>query len=86
MCILDREGSRVFASRALVAVVQMVVYLTGYGDCLTGFREPLSPHHRCRTGLKNILMRSLLVLCYCAVACEESMTGTQWLLFFCIEY
>ena len=41
MCILDAEGSRVFAGGALVAVVQMVVYLTGYSDCLTGFREPL---------------------------------------------
>ena len=44
LCILDREGNRVFASRAQ-AVVQTVVYLTGFtfNDCLAGFCEPLLP-------------------------------------------
>ena len=31
-CVLDREGSSVFASTALV--VWTTVYLTGYSDCL----------------------------------------------------
>ena len=64
VCILDREGSRVFASGALVAVVQMVVYLTGYSDCLTGFHEPLLPHYRCLAGLK-IVSRDH---CFCSAA------------------
>ena len=42
VCVLDREVSRVVASRALV-VTQMAVHLTGYQNCLTGFCEPLSP-------------------------------------------
>ena len=41
VCVLDWEGSRVVASTALV-VVWTAVYLIGYTDCLTGFREPLS--------------------------------------------
>ena len=40
MCVLDREGSRVFASRAL-AVVHMAVYLTSCNSYLTSFCEPL---------------------------------------------
>ena len=58
LCILDREGNRVFASRAQ-AVVQMVVYLTGFtfNDCLAGFHEPpLPPYsYRCHASLKKIL-------------------------------
>ena len=42
VCVLDREVSRVVASRAPV-VTQMAVHLTGYQNCLTGFCEPLSP-------------------------------------------
>ena len=42
VCVLDREVSRVVASRALV-VTQMAVHLTSYQNCLTGFCEPLSP-------------------------------------------
>ena len=33
VCVLDREGNRVFAIRAL-AVVETTVYLTGNSDCL----------------------------------------------------
>ena len=29
-------------------------YLTGYSDCQTGFREPLSRPSRSHTGLKNV--------------------------------
>ena len=42
VCVLDREGSRMFASIAVV-VVWTAVYLTGYNNCSTGFRERLSP-------------------------------------------
>ena len=52
-CVLDGEGSWVFASTALT-VVQMAIYLTSYNDCLTGFCEPLLPLYRCHTGLKNV--------------------------------
>ena len=31
------------------------MYWTSYSDCLTGFREPLSPPDRCHTCLKNVL-------------------------------
>ena len=51
--VLDGEGSMVVASTALV-VVRTAVYLIGYSDCLTGFREPLSPPYRCHTGLNNV--------------------------------
>ena len=58
--VLNREGSCVFASRALV-VVWTAVYLTAYSDCLTacsdcltGFREPLSPPYRCQIVLKEV--------------------------------
>ena len=40
VCVLDGEGNRVFASRALVVLV--AVHLTGYNTFPTGFREPLS--------------------------------------------
>ena len=53
VCVVDREVSRVFASRALVTV-QTAVYLTGYSDCLTDFSEPLSPPNKHHTGLKNV--------------------------------
>ena len=55
VCVLDREVSRVVASRALV-VTQMAVHLTGYQNCLTGFCEPLSPPYiyRCHTSVKNV--------------------------------
>ena len=36
-----------------LVVVQMTVYLTGYSNCLTGFREPLSLPYRCYTALKK---------------------------------
>ena len=52
-CAVDGEGSMAFVSRALVAV-WTAVYLTGYSDCLTGFRELLSPPYRCQTGMKNV--------------------------------
>ena len=52
VCVLGGEGSLVFVSTALVAS-SMAMYLTGYGDCLSAFREQLSPPYRCRTGLKN---------------------------------
>ena len=39
MCVLDREGSRVFVSAALV-VVLTVMYLTSYSDYLASFHEP----------------------------------------------
>ena len=52
-CVLDREGSKVFASRTPV-VVYMAVYLTCYSDCLTGFQEPLLPPYRHHIGLKNV--------------------------------
>ena len=49
------EGSWVIASTALVSsIVQTAVHLTSYSDCLTGFREPLSPLHGCHTSLKNV--------------------------------
>ena len=53
VCVLDGEGSRVFAVRALlVLILKMLVYLT---NCLTSFREPLLPYFRCYTCLKNVL-------------------------------
>ena len=53
VCVLDREGSRVVASRALV-VVQTSVYPTGYRDCLTGFHEPLLLPKWCHISLKTV--------------------------------
>ena len=53
MCVLDREGSWVFTSRAL-RVVLMAICLTGYTDCLTSFHEPLLPTCRCHMGLENV--------------------------------
>ena len=53
VCVLDKEGSWVFASTAL-AVVWTAVYLTGYSDFLTNFHEPLSPPYRRHTSLKNV--------------------------------
>ena len=42
-CVLDREGSKVFASTALVVlVVRTAMYLTIYNDYLTSLCEPLS--------------------------------------------
>ena len=40
VCVLGKEGSRMFASRALL-VEQTAVYLTGYCDCLPGILKPL---------------------------------------------
>ena len=55
VCVCSRrDWSRVFAGRAL-AVVQMAVYLTGYCDYLTSFREPLLPRCGCESGLKNVM-------------------------------
>ena len=45
MRVLQGKGSRVVASRVL-AVVQTASHLTSYSDCLTSFREPLSPPYR----------------------------------------
>ena len=55
VCVPDREGSWAFDT-AVVVVVPTAVYLTGYSDCLTGFREPLSPlyNYICYTGLKKM--------------------------------
>ena len=50
VCVLDREGSRMFANRA-VAAVQAAVYPTGYSNCLTSLCEPPSI---CHTGLNNV--------------------------------
>ena len=52
VCVLDREGSRVFASKAL-GVVKTAVHLTDDSDCLTAFHEPLLPTSGCHTSLKN---------------------------------
>ena len=41
VCVLDREGRWVVASRALVVVVQTAIYLTGYSDCATSFHAGL---------------------------------------------
>ena len=56
VCVLDRDGSRVIASRAL-AVVWMTVYsdyLTVYSDYLSGFCELLSSPYRHHTSLNNV--------------------------------
>ena len=53
MCVLDRDGSWVFASKAL-EVVWTAVYLTSYSDYLTSYCEPLSPSYSCHTSLKNV--------------------------------
>ena len=42
VCVFGVKGSCVFASTVLVEV-WIAVYLTGYSDYLTGFREPLLP-------------------------------------------
>ena len=54
VCVVDGEGSSVFASRDLAVLVSAAVYVTVQIDCLTGFREPLSPSYRCHTGFKNV--------------------------------
>ena len=47
VCVKGVEGTRVFASPALVVVaVCMAVHLTSYSDYLTSFCEPLSPPYR----------------------------------------
>ena len=71
--ILDMEGSRVFASKALLAVkVQMAMYLTDYSDCLTSFHEPLSPPHRsCHTSLKIVLCNQCTI--YIFYACYAQL-------------
>ena len=51
MCVLDGEGSWVFAASTALVVVWMAVHLTGYSDFLDGFCEPLSPPFWCHTGL-----------------------------------
>ena len=52
VCVLDREGNMMLASRALV-VVQTAVDQTLYSNCPTGCCEPLSPPYKCHTGLKK---------------------------------
>ena len=47
------KGSKVFASRVLV-VGQLVMYLTGYSDYLTCFRELFLTIYQCYTGFKNV--------------------------------
>ena len=58
VCVLEGEGNRVFAGKALV-VVSIDSSVSGYSDCLTGFCEPLSPPCRCHAGLKKCLAQSL---------------------------
>ena len=47
MCVLDREGSWVFASTGLAVLLLVLVwmdaYLTSCSDYLTGFCEPFLP-------------------------------------------
>ena len=65
VCVLRRERSWVFASTALVVLAAwMAMYLTGYSDCLTSFREPLSLPWRCHTGLKNVWCDHCLRYCW----------------------
>ena len=52
VCVLDRKGSRVFASKAL-GEVKTAMHLTRYNDCLTTFYEPLLPTFECHTSMKN---------------------------------
>ena len=52
-CVLDRDGSKVFASRDLI-VAGMTAYLTVYSYYLTGFRQPLSSPYRRHTSLNNV--------------------------------
>ena len=40
------------------------MYLTGYSDYLTSFREPHSPPYSCRTGLKKMSSANTAVLVY----------------------
>ena len=61
VCVLGGEGSLVFTSTALV-VSSMAMYLTGYGDCLSAFREQLSPPYTCHTGLKNDSMITIYTI------------------------
>ena len=42
----------------------MAIYLTGYSDCLTSFRQPLSLPWRCHTGLKNVSCDHCLRYCW----------------------
>ena len=60
MCVLDREGSRMLASRA-VAAVQAAVYPTGYSNCLTSLCEPPSI---CHTGLNNVTCQAQSLMQY----------------------
>ena len=52
-CVLGGDGSRLFARIALV-VEYMAVYLPSCIDCVASFREPLLPHYRCNTSVKNV--------------------------------
>ena len=65
VCVLCKEGSWVFASTALVVLAAwMVMYLTGYSDCLTSFGEPLSLPWRCHTRTKNVWCDHCLRYCW----------------------
>ena len=50
VCFIDRKHSRVVAS-STVALVQTAMYLNSYGNCLTGFCDPLSPPFRYHTSV-----------------------------------
>ena len=53
-CVKGVEGTRVFASPALVVVaVCMAMHLTSCSDYLTSFCEPLHRTDLCHTGLKK---------------------------------
>ena len=54
VCVYSRQGRELGVASTAPAVVWMAVYLFGYSDYLTGFHEPLSPPHRCHTGLKKM--------------------------------
>ena len=44
-CVLGSEGSRVFASIALVVLTSMDGYVSGHNDYVTSFHEPFLPHY-----------------------------------------
>ena len=46
VCVLGSEGSRVFASTALVVLTSsMDGYVSGHNDYATSFHEPFLPHY-----------------------------------------
>ena len=76
MCVLDGEGSKLFASRVL-AVLQTAMYLIGYRDYRTCFREPFPLPYRCHSGLINVYRDySLLILCGKGMVCHKKVFST----------